>query len=408
MTTPAHSRVDKSLPASRARSVESFHTPAVSMPNSKRSSVLGPARNEPPPSTGIPEVVAPPTPSMRGNSVRSTTSRIPSVSHTPTENGISMSRDPSRGRSSNKGKERVISSPPTDNSTATASTSTRNSVSKIGDTLSSVWGAVSPAARSIAESLKSKETTPLSSPITQELRDILQSPIPPQDTEEVSASTIEMPGSFESGAAEVETFEQPVPPATMETFGETGAWPSFTSAGEATGADLGAANLRIDTALSPHRPPLSNRAPSVVISPITLPEMSLDSNTQPIESNGLLSLSSEPLLASEEFSDLLSAPESASSNTNSLADLLGTASSGGKSHKSSKVASSEMPCHRKSLSSEKISESTIFSAPSDTSSRDDDTYSFSSRPGAVFKVTMGYAKTSHVQGSVQGSFEKCF
>ncbi|KAE9384984.1 hypothetical protein BT96DRAFT_1007487 [Gymnopus androsaceus JB14] len=83
---------------------------------------------------------------------------------------------------------------------------------------------------------------------------------------------------------------------------------------------------------------MSNRAPSAVISPITLPEMSLDSNTQPIESNGLLSLSSEPLLASEEFSDLLSAPESASSNTNSLADLLGAAPSGGKSHKSSKVA----------------------------------------------------------------------
>ncbi|KAJ3930540.1 MAG: hypothetical protein NXY57DRAFT_302622 [Lentinula lateritia] len=338
--TPAQSQANRSLPGSRAHSVDStsFHTPAAatSTANSKRSSMLGPARNEPPPVPPvIPEVVAA-TPSLRASSVRSSR---PSLSRTPTENGsrVDFSRDQSRGRSTYKGKERTIPSPPpTDDGMGTASTvtSNRNSSSRLADTLSSVWGAVSPTARSIAESLKSKEATPLSSPIKRELREILHSPpaplpepAPSAPVEGAPMSAVDMPGAFETGvpAAVAELAQTEPSPAATEYLNEAAAWGSFTSAGEAAGANMGPTNLRISTALS-------NRAPSAVISPINLPEMNMDLATQPMidagSTEGMLSLSNEAFLASDESSDFLSGPpESAPSNTNNLADLLGTVSS---------------------------------------------------------------------------------
>ncbi|KAJ3744471.1 hypothetical protein DFH05DRAFT_1192928 [Lentinula detonsa] len=332
--TPAQSRANRSLPGSRAHSVDatSFHTPAMSTVNSKRSSMLGPARNEPPPVPSVIPEVVPATPSIRSAaSVRS--SRLPSLSRTPTENAtrVDPSRDQSRGRSAvSRGKERAITSPPIDESSSTTSTSNRNSSSRLADTLSSVWGAVSPTARSIAESLKSKEATPLSSPVKRELREILHAPPPPPDpipftAEEAPMSAVDMPGAFESGISVGEVDQSQTEPApVVESFSEAAAWGSFTSAGEATGANMGPTNLRISTALS-------NRAPSAVISPITLPEMNVDRSTQPIAEAGMLSLSNEPLINSNESSDLLSPPESAPSSTHNLAELLNTATPGLKS-----------------------------------------------------------------------------
>ncbi|KAJ3994251.1 hypothetical protein F5050DRAFT_1809766 [Lentinula boryana] len=333
--TPAQSRTNRSLPGSRAHSVDatSFHTPAMSTVNSKRSSMLGPARNEPPPVPSVIPEVVPATPSIRSTtSVRS--SRLPSLSRTPTENGtrVDPSRDQSRGRSAvSRGKERAITSPPIDESSSTTSTSNRNSSSRLADTLSSVWGVVSPTARSIAESLKSKEATPLSSPVKRELREILHAPPPPPDPipstaeEEAPMSAADMPGAFENGVSVGEVEQSQTEPApVVESFSEAAAWGSFTSAGEATGANMGPTNLRISTALS-------NRAPSAVISPITLPEMNVDRSTQPIAEAGMLSSSNEPLLNSNEYSDLLSPPESAPSSTHNLAELLKTATPGLKS-----------------------------------------------------------------------------
>ncbi|KAL0572206.1 hypothetical protein V5O48_009761 [Marasmius crinis-equi] len=289
----------------RAPSPDSFHTAAaVTAPTSKRASTVGP-----PPSTQPSIAVPPPVDtSLTGRASSALSSR-------EIETAIS---DSSRGRSKSKGKSKIPS--PIDDA---ASISTRSS-SKLGEALSSVWGAgASPAksTKSLAESIRSKRTTPAASPKVA----ATPTPAPPaSDLPPAVASPAPSEAVIPTVERVIEQSPPPPPPpveppvvvSTPEVLPEAPNPPSAV-----TSPKIGSRSPSVAAAEQ-----TINKPASSVISPLSLPEVNVDLFTQPITAtsptseNGLLSFGNS-------LANGIMSSDTAAGVTSSLSDTIGSFSS---------------------------------------------------------------------------------
>ncbi|KAL0065109.1 hypothetical protein AAF712_007945 [Marasmius tenuissimus] len=326
----------------RAPSPDSFHTPAVTAPTSKRASVVGPPPSQP--SIAVPPPV---DASINGRASSVASSRELS----------SAISDSSRSRSRSKGKERLSQFDDT------ASISTTRSSSKLGEALSSVWGsAASPAksTKSLAESIRSKRATPAVAP----------APLPPASEVSATPPVVGSPGLSE--AQGIPTVERvvahappPPPPAIVEPPAPEAAPepvavahpPAGTLSSKAGSRAASVAGSRpvsvagsrpvsvagsrpvsvagsrpVSVAGSrpvsvvgsvAEKPQVINRPASSVISPLSFPEVNVDPATQPITAtsptseNGLFSYGTS-------LANGLMTSDAAAAATSSISDTLGS------------------------------------------------------------------------------------
>ncbi|ESK94661.1 hypothetical protein Moror_14297 [Moniliophthora roreri MCA 2997] len=337
--TIAQSTKGSTRAPSRAQSRDSFHTPGPTAPSSKRASVAGPSSIQPPPPPPPPIDPIPPIDTTVTD--RAPSSRV--AEDTPTRELANAISDGLRGRSKSKSKARTPSVVSEVTSPSTPSSS------KLGEALSSVWGAgggvatpstpTARGARSVAGSLKSKKPTPAASPKVAETpvaplaEEMPPAPPPPAASESPPApvdsstpnSTIVETSATPTSVVE-DVLERSVESANV-TQPITDPAPSTT-----------ATEVNAEETVSPGtdtRPPVvdapitltENKPPSTVIAPISLPDdVAVDPQTQPISAasptgEGMLSLSNGIGALSNAVSDLLSPPEPAAAGTTTPGSL---------------------------------------------------------------------------------------
>ncbi|KAK7050921.1 hypothetical protein VNI00_005033 [Paramarasmius palmivorus] len=354
--TMAQSTKGSTRAPSRAQSRDSFHTPGVTAPSSKRASVVGPPSQ---PAAAAAPAPAPPPPPVdpippidTSFSSRASTARSPNM--TPTRELANAVNDSLRGRSKSKSKSRASST-----AEEITSPSTRSS-SKLGEALSSVWDAsggvvaspTSKSARSVAGSIKSKKSTPAASP------KVVETPVapvaeemplaPPPPIESTSAPT-DPPVLTTSAESSIPPAPAPAVEESLERSIEAADVIQPTPATAATPSTIAVdvppeeAVITSTSPITDTQPPITDapagvtetKPPSTVISPISLPDdVAVDPQTQPIsaaspsgEGLGILS-NAMGALTNGSLSDLLSSPDPTAGAGSLLSGQLGGIASG--------------------------------------------------------------------------------